>query len=135
MDNNQNNGYFDRSEPEANGNASTNGLPPLNKNVTRPTTGMAIGALVCGILSIVLSCCCGVGIVPAVIGLILALVDRKQGAGFSGISLAGLICSIIGAAISLLMIVYFVLVYASLFNDPDLMSMYESMLNEGEIVY
>ena len=137
MDNNQNNGYFDRSSEQIpNGNMASP-LSPLAPDAAHPTSGMAVGALICGILSIIFGCCCGVGILPAIIGMILALVDRKRNAGFGGVALAGLICSIIGGAISLLLLVSTVAVIVGTASDPEFMSIYQSMLEAEEeiIVY
>ena len=67
----------------------------------------------------------------------LALVDRKRNAGFGGVALAGLICSIIGGAISLLLLVSTVAVIVGTASDPEFMSIYQSMLEAEEeiIVY
>lgn len=66
---------------------------------------LEICALVFGILSIV-TCCCCFGF-WGVIGLILAIVALAKGRK-SGLTIAGLICSIVGVLGSLLIIVYLV---------------------------
>lgn len=127
MDNNQNNGYYDRSEEM--GSHQTN-MPPLGANVLHPTTGLATASLVCGICGIVFSCCCSIGIIPAVIAIILALVDRRQTAGFSGTALGGLICGIIGALLSILVIVAWVSsvnAVMDMMSDPVFSSEFESI--------
>ena len=128
MDNNQNNGYFDRTGETGN---RTTDLPPLGANVLYPTTGLGTAALVCGILGIVFSCCCCIGILPAAIAIILALVDRKQTAGFSGVSLGGLICGIIGALLSILILVAWTVTLNTfteeLLSDPVFSSIFDEM--------
>ena len=74
-----------------------------------PTSGLAIAALVCGILAI-LSSCMYIGIIfgiPAVITGHMAMKSFKMPqptVGGKGMALAGLICGYIGSAFSLLMI-------------------------------
>ena len=63
---------------------------------------MGIAALVLGILSIVVSIFAGVyswvAIIIGIVGIVLGALARKQGQG--GIATAGLVCAIIGTAIS-----------------------------------
>ncbi len=119
---NQNNGYFDRSEE-----AYTN-LPPLNQNVLHPSTGFGVAALVCGICAIVFSCCCGLGILPGIVAIILALVDRRRTSGFSGVALGGLICGIIGTVLAGVIIATLVIDTYIVVTDPLVSSMYEEMM-------
>lgn len=42
------------------------------------SNAMAIVSLVLGILSIVLACCYGIGVIFGIVGLILAIISRKQ---------------------------------------------------------
>lgn len=69
------------------------------------TPGLAIASLVMGIISIVLSCCCGVGIIFAIAGIIMAISANKQVK--TGIATAGLICSIVGGVFSLMGLAYY----------------------------
>ena len=75
------------------------------------TPGLAIGALVMGIVSIVLSCCCGSGIIFAIAGLIMAIVANKKQK--SGVGTAALICSIVGIVFNAIMLIYYIVVYAA----------------------
>ena len=120
------NGYYYRPQND-DGNyggnpGGSNGMPPLN--LPPENTGMAVGALVTGIIGIVFSCCCGVGIVPGIIGLILALVDRSRIKRFSGVALGGLICSIIAIVFSITMI----LLSAVSFSGIDI-TLWESIMD------
>lgn len=129
------NGYYHREggyrpyNENNSGNGGYNGgyvplhLPPEN-------SGLATGALVCGILGILFSCCCGLGVLPAVIGLILALVDRKNYNGMSGMALGALVCSIIGIVVSVAMIVVMAVGFSS--SSDLFFSIYESVYESIE---
>ncbi|MGN0347727.1 MAG: DUF4190 domain-containing protein, partial [Lachnospiraceae bacterium] len=66
----------------------------------KQSKALAIVALILGILSILLDCCCAVlGFVLGVTAIILACVYRKNNDGqFGGMALAGLICGCVGIA-------------------------------------
>lgn len=91
------------------------------------TDAKAVVALVMGILSIVGCCCYGIGAVPAIVGLILAIMSKKKNP--SGIATAGLVCSIIGLVFSVIAIIYFVAVFAFAFNSPEYTELYNEIYN------
>lgn len=69
----------------------------------KQVNGLAVGGLVCGIISILLCCCCGVGVVVGIAGIILSLLSKKGSEGkLSGVAIAGLICSCVGLLFSVL---------------------------------
>lgn len=110
--------------------------PPLNPNLMyRQSSGLAVGSLVLGILGILFACCCGMGAILGIIGLILAIVDRNRNGRFESIALGGLITSAVAIVFGVIMVVYLTVGIAELMNDPEFMSMYEelygSMLEEG----
>lgn len=75
----------------------------------KPTNGLAIASMILGIVSIVFGLCYGVGIVFGIISLVFAIISKKASEGkFSGMALAGLICSIIGIVISIVVIVFLI---------------------------
>jgi hypothetical protein len=80
------------------------GQPPV-----APRNGAGIAALVLGILSILLSWLLGLGLLPGVIGLVLGIVGlrrvRRGRATNRGTALAGLITSILGVLLSLVVVV------------------------------
>ena len=84
------------------------------QSVTEPeqkqSNGMAIVSLVLGITAIVFSCCCGIGFVLGIAGIICAVVANKRNK--SGLGLAGLICSIIGTVFGLFGLVYWIYCFA-----------------------
>lgn len=72
--------------------------------------GISIAGLVMGIISIVLFCCCGSGIIFAIAGLIMSISGNKQNK--SGVGTAGLVCSIIGLVLNSLSLIYFIAMFA-----------------------
>jgi hypothetical protein len=78
--------------------------------VKEETPGLAIASLVMGIVSIVLSCCCGSGIVFGIAGIIMAIVANKKTK--TGVGTAGLVCSIIGTVFSVIGLIYYIAVLA-----------------------
>lgn len=74
-----------------------NAVPPtyVPEQPANPNNGMAIGALICGIVGIVLCCCCGISAIVGIVGIVLAILSKnKNGGKMSGMAIAGLICSI-----------------------------------------
>ena len=67
-------------------------IPPQQK----PSVGLAVASMVCGIVSLVFSCCIPVvTYIVALVGLILGGVSLSQKKGGKGMAIAGLVCSII----------------------------------------
>lgn len=111
---------------------STPQQPPFQPNPgyytqpqTNPTNGKTIAALVLGIVSICISCFYGIfGLIAGVIGLILAILSRKQAKGLhqregSGLRTAALVCSIVGVAISVLFVILYVVTIAIAISDAS----------------
>ncbi|MGJ8696113.1 MAG: DUF4190 domain-containing protein [Verrucomicrobiaceae bacterium] len=92
------------------------GVTPAMSSI--PTSGLAIAALVCGILAIV-SSCMYVGIlfgIPAVICGHMAMkrtADPQNPVGGRGMAIAGLICGYLGSLLSLVMIGFIVFAFNS----------------------
>ena len=71
------------------------------QNQGNKTNGMAVAALILGIVSIVFSWVMFVGLAAGVVGLVLAVMGRKHCApGQTGMVTAGLVLAIIGIVIS-----------------------------------
>lgn len=81
---------------------------PTAETEAPKTPGVSIAALVLGICGIVFDCCCGVGVIFGIIGLILAIVGNKQQK--SGVGTAALVCSIIALVFGVIYLVYVVAV-------------------------
>lgn len=69
---------------------STPNTPLTNNN----SNGFGIASLILGICSIAICCCYGVGAIPAIIGLILGILQNQKNA--NGIATAGIVLGIIG---------------------------------------
>lgn len=72
--------------------------------INKTKHGYAVASLVLGIISVVLCCCTWVGIICGIIGLVLAVVAKKAG-NTESICKAGLILSIIGIALSVILLI------------------------------
>jgi hypothetical protein len=75
--------------------------PAASATSARPADGLAIASLICGILGLVGICGYGVGVLPAIAGLICGLMSKTKG----GIRTAGIVCSAIAIGLCLLAIV------------------------------
>lgn len=79
----------------------------------KQTNGLAVASMVCGILSIILTCFIPyVSWALAIAGIILAAVSKKSGK--SGMATAGLVCSIIALAIWVIFIIVVVIAGVSI---------------------
>ncbi len=75
---------------------------PQNSNTSN---GTAIASLVLGIVSIIAACFSPlVSLIAAIIGIVLAN-NSKKNFGPSGLAKAGMICSIIGIVLAVLMVI------------------------------
>lgn len=89
---------------------------PVGNGVPAPSNGLQIAGLVCGILGICFSCCCGVpGIILGIVGIICAVNGNKENK--NGMGTAGLVCSIISLILGILMMIYFGVVYMATFEE------------------
>lgn len=81
---------------------STPNTPLTNNN----SNGFGIASLILGICSIAICCCYGVGAIPAIIGLILGILQNKKNA--NGIATAGIILGIISILLNAVCLIYMV---------------------------
>lgn len=82
-------------------------------------SGMATASLILAIVSLVMVCCCGVSLIPAILAIVFALVARRREGRMPGAAIAGLIIAILCI---LLTLVYFGLIfyaYRELETNPD----------------
>ena len=94
--------------------AETNAAPDFsaydirNNNIPNGNTanGFGIASLILGICSIAICCCYGVGAIPAIIGLILGILQNKKNA--NGIATAGIVLGIIGILLNAVYLIYMV---------------------------
>ena len=80
-------------------------------DVQKKQSGLGIAALVLGIIGI-LTVCIVIGIIPCIIGLILALIAFAEKDKKKGIAVAGLICSLVG-------IILFVAIMIGVMNSDE----------------
>ena len=71
--------------------------------------GYAIAGLILGILSVIFSCCYGLGFVLGIVGLVFTIMARKSG-NKEGVCTAGLILSIVGVVLGIIMFILTVFV-------------------------
>ena len=73
------------------------------------TPGLAIASLVMGIVSILICCCWGGGIVLSIPGLIMGISANKKQK--TGVGTAGMICSIVGIVLNIIALIYYVVIF------------------------
>ena len=102
---NENNVTVDTTATEVSSAAETVQETPVTEQpVNNYTNVLAIISLVLGILSIVLGCCTGwIGALFGIGGIICAVFANKQGK--TGLAKGGLICSIVGIVLGILITV------------------------------
>ena len=109
--NGYNNGYNNGYQQNGYNNGYTQynyNNAPVNNN-----DGTSTGALVCGIISIVLGCG-GIGIVTGIIALVLSSKYKNSHNGeHNGQSKAGFICGLIGVILGALSIVYYIIIFVA----------------------
>lgn len=116
------------AQPNTASQQTTTEQPSYNYNYTpAPNTpltnnnsnGMGIASLILGICSIAICCCYGVGAIPAIIGLILGILQNKKNA--NGIATAGIVLGIIGILLNVVWLIYMVI----LFSDGGLQDVFD----------
>lgn len=70
---------------------------------------MSLASMVVGIIGIVTSCCCYLGIIFGSLGIIFALLSKTENR-FSSYAVAGMITSSVSLALSLLMLVFYFII-------------------------
>ena len=77
----------------------------------KPISALAVTSLVLGILSLTLCCC--IGWLPGIIGAILGIVAIAKDQGGKGLAVGGVITSVLGLIIGILLTVYSVAIVNS----------------------
>ena len=111
--NGYNNGYNNGYQQPNGQNGYNNGYTQYNYNnaPVNNNDGTSVGALVCGIISLVLGCW-GVGIVTGIIALVLSSKYKKAHNGvYNGQSKAGFVCGLIGVILNAICIVYYIIIF------------------------
>lgn len=101
-------------------NAGQRGAPAPGGEFTPPDGGVKNEAdsqgttgFVLSLIGLVVSCCCGgafvIGLVLCIVGMVLCISSKKKTGQFSGLALAGLICAIVGIAVTVIYAIFAVL--------------------------
>ncbi len=102
--------------------------PPPRSNRSA-NNGMSIASMVLGIASIVM-CCTGILSLPlGALGLLFAVLTKRKGKAMSGMSIAGMVTSIVGLLLGIFMLVYLV-VFSIMSEDPTFQNEYLDPLYE-----
>ncbi len=91
--------------------------------------GMAIASFVCGIISVLCCSCYLLAGLLAISGIIFAIISRRTTGKFHGLCLAGLILSIIGLLLFILIVVVSILLSSGAF-DAFLRPIWNDVLEE-----
>lgn len=117
-------------------NLNLQNQPPMNTDQT--TNGMAVAALILGILSILLTCSVFGSFVVGAIAIILAVLSKGYDKKLSPKSIWGVILSIIGMVLSTIMlVVYIILIVSTTFGSEEFNSIMENYdyYNDGTYEY
>lgn len=113
MDYNQNN-PLDRQENQQHFQEAPS--PYIPPQTPKKMNAFTIASFICGICSVAL-CCVGILSIPlGALGILFAILSKQKNKSLESMSIAGLIFSIIGLVLGLLMSVFIIAVYLS---DPD----------------
>lgn len=103
MDEKQNNYSYDENQNDQNNYQYGSGQYPQYEEQPSGNRGMAIGALVVGIFAILCCCCNYLSIVLGIVGILLAVFSKPKNGNFEGVAMGGLICSIVGLVLGLIL--------------------------------
>lgn len=101
----QNNQYF---ENYSNNNFNNNQQQFYNNNINNSNNGKGVASMILGIVSLVICSCYGLGIIPAIIGLVLGIQQNKTNK--VSVGTAGIVLSIIGIVFNSLMLIYIIII-------------------------
>ncbi len=132
MDENQNNYSYGENQNNNQSNYSYGGGQyPQYEEQPSGNRGMAIASLVVGILSILCCCCAYLSVILGIVGIVLAVLSRPKDGKFEGVAMGGLICSIVGLVLGVILIIVNVATQNSA-DYTQMMDMYMQMLQELE---
>lgn len=102
-------------------------MPGAPAVAARSSNGMAVAALVCGILSIVLFFTVWIPVILGILAIVFGAVGigrANKGAPQKGLAIAGLVCGALGIAFAILFIVAIVRTV----NDPEVQDIFTSIM-------
>ncbi len=89
--------------------------------------GLAIASLVCGIISLLCSCCGWLGIIVSVAAVVLGIVSITKKEDGKGMAIAGIICGGVGLLIGIVVLIMGAAVSSM---DPDALTNYVEQIEE-----
>ncbi len=96
---------------------------------------LSIVSLVCGIVGLILGCCCCLGFIADIAAIVTGIIAKKKNVPGQGMALAGIICGAIGAVIYLGFTIYsFATGGASAFSN-SFMEGFQEGLNSGAVMF
>ncbi len=122
MDDYERNDFYNAIEqpplPQDSGMTQDNGTPQDSGVQTRSIRGFALASMIFGVSSILL-CCTGLLPLPlGALGTLFAILSRRRAKPMSGMGAAGMVTSIIGMVMGIVIIAYLAAMVAMAFN-PD----------------
>lgn len=100
---------------------------------TQPqSNGMAVGALICGIIGFILSCCLWYIAIPlSIAGLVLGILVLKNKKGGKTLAIIGIIL----CAITIIIGVFAAIMLIAVASNPEFGNLYQNMLNDIQSSY
>lgn len=89
------------------------------QNKPKDGSGMAIAAMVCGIVSIVLNCIFFIAFPSSIAAIILGIICLAKKKIGKGMAIAGLVCGIIGLISSIAIILFYIIVILEDINSSS----------------
>lgn len=129
MDENQNNYSYGGDQNNQSNYSYGGGEYPQYEQQPSGNHGMAIAALVVGILSILCCCCTYLSVILGIVGIVLAILSKPKGGSFEGVAMGGLICSIVGLVLGVILIIVDIATQNSV-DYAQMMDMYMQLLQE-----
>ena len=90
---------------------------PSVQQSSRGAEGLAVASLVCGIISVVMICCCTyLGVILGIIAIVLGAMSKDEYGNKSTMAKVGIVLGILGALLSALWIIF---TFAGFVSLPD----------------
>lgn len=126
----QNNPY--QNTPYQNNPNQYNQYQQYQAPVQPQSNGMAVGALICGIIGFILSCCLWYIAIPlSIAGLVLGILVLKNKKGGKTLAIVGIIL----CAITMIIGIFAAIMVIAVASNPEFSNMYQDMLNEIQSSY
>lgn len=111
---------------EINNNGDVTGFQP--EEPPKKTPGMAIAALVLGIVALLLSCCYYLSVPCAVLALIFGILVLRKGPEGKGMAIAGIICGAVTLVLVLILIACMGLFAAGISESQELSAYWDALM-------